>query len=148
MSHIAEISDLYITDLDALETAARSIGLELIRGQQTYKWYGVSVGDTPLPQGFKSEDLGHCSHALRVPGNSQAYEIGIVERRDGEPGYTLLWDYWQGGFGLEKLVGENADNLRYQYSLAVTRKQCAEQGFWVSEETQPDGTVVIVASRG
>src|SRR6266446_5904173 len=103
MSHVAEI-DMEIKDLDALKAAAQDLGLEFCEGQQTYKWYGHSVGDFPMPAGFKEQDLGKCEHALRVKGNPGAYEIGIVPRRDGRPGYTLLWDFWAGGLGLQNKV--------------------------------------------
>ena len=77
MSHIAEVN-LLVQDLDALQRARHRLGLELVRHQQTYRWYGTSVGDHPLPTGFAKDDLGTCEHAIRIPGNDHAYEIGIV----------------------------------------------------------------------
>jgi len=68
MSHIAEI-EIEIKDLDALEAAARSLGLELARRQTTYRWYGELLEGHPLPAGFTKADLGRCDHAIRVPGN-------------------------------------------------------------------------------
>ena len=84
MSHIAEVN-LLVQDLNALHRACQRLGLELVRGQQTYCWYGRSVGDYALPVGFAKEDLGTCEHAIRIPGNDRAYEIGIVTRRDLSP---------------------------------------------------------------
>ncbi len=110
MSHICTV-DLHITDLTALQKAAEVLGLKLNLNQKTYKWYGRSVGDYPLPEGFKAEDFGKCEHTLSIPGNGQAYEIGVVARRDGKPGYTLMWDFWNGGYGLEKIVGKIVINL-------------------------------------
>jgi hypothetical protein len=147
MSHIAQVTDLYITDLETLAVAAKSCGLELVK-QDHYRWYGTSVGDTPLPLGFRAEDLGKCDYVLKVPGNRYAYEMGVVRRRDGEPGYTLLWDFWQGGYGLQERVGDGAEKLRFNYSLETTRKQCAEMGFQLFEETQADGSLVILAQKG
>ena len=71
MSHITTI-ELDIKDLDALKVAAEKLGLEFRRGQETYKWFGRSVGDSPLPAGFRKQDLGKCEHALRIPNNSRA----------------------------------------------------------------------------
>ena len=75
MSHIAEVN-LLVQDLNALHRACQR--LELVRGQQTCRWYGRSVGDDPVPVGFAKEELGTSEHAIRIPGNDRAYEIGIV----------------------------------------------------------------------
>jgi len=42
MSHIVEVN-LLVQDLNALHRACHRLGLELVRGQQTYRWYGRSV---------------------------------------------------------------------------------------------------------
>lgn len=128
MSHIAEI-ELQIKDLQALKEAAKALGLELREGQETYRWYGRSVGDYPLPAGFTKEDLGKCEHALSIPGSPYAYEIGVVARKDGKPGYTLLWDFWQGGYGLEEKVGRNAIDLQREYAFAVSKAAARKKGF-------------------
>jgi hypothetical protein len=90
MSHITSIN-INITDLSALKAAITEFGAEWREGQQTYTWFGRSVGDYPLPEGFTKEDLGKCEHAIRLPGCE--YEIGIVRKKDGT-GFTLLYDYW------------------------------------------------------
>ena len=146
MSHIAEIS-LDIKDLDALEAASKRLGMELARDQKSYRWYGRSVGDYPLPTGFAEADLGKCDHALKVTGKPRAYEIGIVKRRDGRPGWQLLWDFWSGGFGLQDCVGENADRLKQGYATEVTRKYWKRKGYKVSESKREDGTVILRAVR-
>jgi hypothetical protein len=146
MSHVVSIS-LEISDLEALAAAAKSLGLELARGQTTYRWYGRSVGDYPLPKGFTAVDMGKCEHALRIPNDPRAYEIGVVRRRDGRPGYTLMWDFWQGGFGMEAKVGRNADRLKQAYATEVTRRYWKRKGYRVSETRKEDGTVVLRAVR-
>lgn len=134
VSHIATV-ELEIKDLDALEAACRQLGLQFNRGQRTYKWYGTRVGREPLPHGFKVEELGKCEHAISVPGNSKAYEIGIAQRRDGQPGYTLLYDYWQGGYGLiEKVGDEKCGKLTQEYAAQVAIKQARKQGFSVTRK--------------
>lgn len=136
MSHIATV-DLDIKDMDALKKACEQLGLELVEGKKTYKWYGTSVGDYPLPAGFSKEDLGKCDHVIRIPGNSTAYEIGVVAKRDGTPGYQLMWDFWQGGYGMEKIAGKNGNNIRQQYAAQVAMKELRRNGYRVSMTTRP-----------
>ncbi len=147
MSHVAEIK-LQIKDLAALEKACKQLGLELVRDQKTYRWFGRSVGDYPLPEGFTAQDLGKCDHAIRIPGDSRAYEIGVVKRKDGKPGYQLLWDFWAGGHGMTQKVGGNqAVKLQNEYAAAVAVKHYVSQGYRVQRQVKEDGRIVLTASR-
>lgn len=139
MSHVAKIK-VEIKDLHALRAAAESLGLRFNLHQKTYKWYGSSVGDYPLPEGFTAADLGKCNHAISIPGNSTAYEIGVVER-NGK--FTLLWDFWQGGYGLVERVGKDGQKLIQAYARQVAIKQARAQGMTVTETTREDGTIVL-----
>ena len=85
MSHVATI-DLHITDLYALEVACLALGLEFVAGQKTFRWYGVRVGDYPLPEAFPAADRGTCGQAVRLPDNENAYDVGGARRRAGNPG--------------------------------------------------------------
>ena len=149
MSHIAEVN-LLVQDLNALARAAQRLGLELVRHQETYRWYGVSMRDDPLPTGFAKEDLGKGEHAIRIPGDQRAYEIGIVTQRDGKPGYALLWDCYQGGFGLVEHVGEQAERLRQRYALEVTLGAIEQMNHCVIEQTHlADGSIeLLLAPQG
>ena len=154
MSHVATIS-LEIMDLDALKAACESLGLELCKNVRQYRWYGRSVGDSKLPEGFTKEDLGKCEHVIRVKGphstNSQApYEIGLVTRRDGRPGFCMMWDTWQGGYGLvEKVGGEQCDKLRQEYAIETATRIAKRQGFRVVKKSiRHDGSVVLVTQKG
>lgn len=154
MSHITTI-DLRITDLDSLEKACERLGLELVRGQKTFKWFGKFVGDSRPPkemadQGYTAEKYGTCDHAVRVKGNGRAYEIGLVNRADGK-GYMLAWDSWAGGHGLLAATGYNAKDqgatkLKDWYAAEVAQKQMRRQGFRVSA-TQKQGKVQVVCSK-
>lgn len=117
MSHVVAIEAL-ITDLDALEAACAELGLELVRNQKSYKWYGTSVGDFPLPTGFTAADLGKCEHAIRVKGTTGGYEIGVAKRRDGQPGYTLIYDFWGPGKALQDRAGDKCSRLVQEYTAA------------------------------
>ena len=122
MSHIVTL-ELEINDLSALEKAAENLGCELVRGQKTYKWYGESVGDYPLPEGMTAGDLGKCDHAIRVKGNPDAYEIGVVESKTKRGAYSLAYDFWNDGYGLMQKVGANAGKLKQEYTVqALIRK--------------------------
>lgn len=156
MSHIAQIS-LEIRDLDALADACESLGLELVRDQKVYNWYGRSVGDTALPAGFSKEEMGKCEHAIRIKGTKlngkidsrMPYEIGIATRRDGKAGFTLLWDTYQGGHGLvDKVGGEKCDKLKQEYAVEVATRVAKRQGFRViKRELRTDGSIAITTVR-
>lgn len=147
MSHVAKI-ELEIKDLDALKKAASMLGLEFVEGQTTYHWYGHHVGDYPLPTGFKASDLGKCEHAMRIPNKKSAYEIGVVKRKDGKPGYTLLWDFWQNGYGLKEKVGEDGNKLKQAYAEAVATKSLQKKGFKINRQVNKEtGKVVLTAMK-
>lgn len=146
MSHVAEVT-LEVRDLDALAAACKELGLELVRGQTKYRWYGRVVGGYPLPVGFTANDLGKCDHAIRIPNNDRAYEIGIVRSRTGN-GFQLLWDFWQGGYGMaEKVGGNDANRLKQIYAKHVAMRTWQKKGFRVTTSTKADGTVLVHASR-
>jgi len=145
MSHVADL-DVEIKDLDCLEAACHELGVELVRGQTTYKWFGTHVGDYPLPEGFTVSDMGKCEHAIRIPGNSEAYEIGITKRRDGRPGYTALFDFWAGGKGMAAKVGAKAEKITQEYATQVAMKHAKKKGFTVTR-TLVDGNVILNARR-
>lgn len=146
MSHVATI-DLDVKDLDCLALACGRLGLEFRPNQKKYRWYGDHVGDYPLPHGFAEEDMGHCDHAIAVPNSVAAYEIGVVKRRDGREGYTLLWDFYCGGFGLQERVGDGCTKLKQAYAAEVTIKQARLQGFGAREEQRADGSIRLTLTR-
>lgn len=128
MSHVTQM-ELVVTDLDILRSNAEECGMEMIE-TGTYKWYGRHVGDYPIPEGFTQEDLGKCSYALRVKGNPNAYEVGVIKNPNGD-GYVLLWDFWQDGFGLKDAIGSDGHRLTQGYQADVVVKQARREGFRV-----------------
>jgi hypothetical protein len=157
MSHVTTI-DLFITDLDSLAKACERLGLELVKGQKTFKWFGQWVGDyrgqdAAYNQGVDVKDYGKCDHAIRVKGNARAYEIGLVKRADGKAGWQLIWDNWAGGHGLcakvqyeGKQKKPNADKLKDWYAAEVAQKQMRRQGFRVTAKQQT-GKVQVLCSK-
>lgn len=150
MSHIESVN-VTITDLEALKDACTAMGVEFVPNKKTYKWFGMSVGDYPLPKGFKADELGKCDHVVRVPGVN--YEIGVVGARnpDGSKakGYTLLYDFYgRGGThdgeklrdkfktGLTKLVDA--------YSLEALRRQAKAKGYLHSTKVVDGKTYLTV----
>ena len=146
MSHVATV-DVHITDLAALKVACEALGVEFVEGKQTFRWYGRSVGDAPLPEGFAAQDMGKCEHCLRLPGNTNAYEVGLVRRRDGKPGYQLMYDEWQGGFGLEAVIGQKAGRLKQQYAAQVAVRQMRKKGYRVTQITSENGAIRLTCAR-
>ena len=134
--HIALIS-LQVKNLEALKLACQRLGLEFREGQMTYAWYGRSMGDAALPEGFTKEDLGKCSHAIHVPGAS--YEIGVVYR---EGVYKLLWDSWGSG-GLVDALGKDCNKLRQAYGVSAAMLEAQRQGYSCWETQGEDGAIKL-----
>ena len=132
MSHVTSI-EVVILDLASLKAACADLGLEFKENQTKYKWYGSHVGDYPVPAGFKVDDLGKCLHAIGIPNNKDAYEIGVVKNPNGK-GYVLLWDFWAGGMGLQQVVGKDCKNLTHAYKTNQTVKSFQKRGFTVAKK--------------
>ncbi|HQN37834.1 MAG TPA: DUF1257 domain-containing protein [Caldisericia bacterium] len=126
MSHVSKI-ELEIQSLEDLKLACKRLGFIFQDNQQTYQWYGRSVGDSPLPEGFNVDDLGRCDHAIKVP--ECAYEIGVVKRGSK---YILLWDSWHTG-GLEKKIGQDAGILKQAYTVERIKKDAKRKNYTVRE---------------
>lgn len=124
MSHITTI-DIEIKDLDALDAACKRCGLELHRGKESFKWWG-------------HRDK-RCSHAIGVPGNAEAYEIGVVKREQG--GFGLELDQDAGDVELVELCGRDCQALKQAYAVEVAMAEAQRQGMTVQEEQLQDGTV-------
>jgi hypothetical protein len=143
--------EIVVKDLECLKKAAAECGLEFVEGQKTHRWYGrwmddYSQGDAAYKNGVKPEDYGKCEHAIRVPNNNQAYEVGVVKNPAGA-GYLLVADFWSGGKGLEALAGTNCQKIAQAYGVQVTQKTMRGMGFTTERKVLTDGTVKIVARR-
>lgn len=148
MSHVATISTV-ILDLDALAAAAEKCGCKFVWGQTTHRWYGrwmndYSNADAAYLHGIDPKMYGKCEHAITLPGNSSAYEVGIVKNPNG-PGYLLLYDFWQGGYGMSAHIGTEPPmgKLLAQYARAVELKQAQAQGYGVTETVDQNGDIVM-----
>lgn len=128
MSHISSI-EVKITDLDAFEAACRECGVELRRQQRTFRNFG----------GRQSP----CEMAVVLPGNRDAYELGLVKTADGK-GYSIQMDNWQQGFGMNAKVGNDACTLRQMYGVHAATAAARKQGMTINRQQLPDGSIRLV----
>jgi hypothetical protein len=144
MSHCVAIRTV-LKDIEAIKAVCVELGLVFRENQKSYQWYGYSVGDYPLPAGFTAKDLGHCEHAIGVPGTP--WEIGVVRCRnkDGSlaEGYTLLFDFYGGrGAPIAKaLGGTDAKMFVQRYAVVKATLEARRKGHMVTRQTQANGTI-------
>lgn len=140
MSHVVTI-ETQILDLASLRKAAEELGLEFVEGQRTYRWFGRFMADSPIPEGFTPDDYGKCQHALRVKGDTTAYEVGVVRRKDGAPGFQLIYDFYGScGKALEAVAGKGLTKLRQEYAAQVVIRQMGGK-HKIKRTTQADGSI-------
>jgi hypothetical protein len=140
MSHVATVKT-EVTDLAAVKALCKEMGWTFKENQKTYRWYGTSVGDYPLPAGMKKEDLGKCAHAIEVPG--ARYDIGLVKSAKG---YILAYDFWGPGQRLKEVIGENGGKFLQGYGIAKATIMAKKKGYMVYRSTLPNGTVRLRVS--
>lgn len=146
MSHVVT-SPMRFTDLDLLEATCKEMGLELVRNRKTFRWYGRHVGDYKLPEGFTKEELGKCSHVVRVKGDKEAYEVGLVAPKDGSKGFLPMWDFWgHRGARLQAKVGKNCSELNQAYSVRVLQKRLGRT-HKVKARKQKNGKMLVTIRR-
>jgi hypothetical protein len=144
MSHVVTMKT-QIGDLDALREACKALGLTFHENQTTYRWYGRWVNDyhaedAAYHHGVKPEDYGKCSHAISAPGAT--YDIGVCKLANGN--YTLIYDNFSQGMGLERELGPRCRKLKQEYGVQAAISQAEQQGLgWTKELDEDTGTVNI-----
>ena len=124
MSHM-EIIDLHVLDLNALATTCQKLGLVVEQDRSDWRWFGSWMNDYHAQEaayrhGIKPDEYGKCAdHVITLPGDDQAFEIGVVRCRDGRPGWMLCYDNWSGGRGMTAKIGENAAKLKQYYAVVA-----------------------------
>jgi hypothetical protein len=116
MSHISTI-ELEVRDLGILGQACERLGLGLIRGKTSFRWYGK---DAP------------CDHAIRVPGAD--YEIGVISKNGL---YELNCDFYDPVIG--KVIGRHGGLLRQAYAVEKTKTEARKKGYSVLESQTDNG---------
>lgn len=140
MSHLVKI-ELEINDLSVLKKTCQRLGLKFMQDQKQYTWFGQWVGDSPMPEGVKLEDLGKCDHAIKVPGCK--YEIGVVKKNNT---YGLIWDYWYTG-GLEEKIGKGGGLLKQGYAIEKAKMEATKKGYSVRELRTQTGVQLRIQVR-
>ena len=150
MSHVA-MGKLRVTSLDDLEVAAERCGLRIVRNQRTFKWYGRFMNDSEegrqLNRRLPASEWGKCEHALVVPGQSDAYEIGVVKAIDGGEGYDLVFDSWGPGRVLQERAGMGLTKLAEEIGAEATMRMMARKGYRVAREVNKAGHVQVVCTK-
>ncbi|MGA2958123.1 MAG: hypothetical protein ABSF48_20650 [Thermodesulfobacteriota bacterium] len=116
MSHISKI-ELQVNDLGTLRRACSRLGLELIKGQKTFKWFAQD---------------GKCDHAIKIPGAN--YEIGVLKAGNA---FELNCDYYDPIIG--KAIGTNGGLLKQAYAVERTKSEARRKGYTVIERTTESG---------
>ena len=158
MSHVVSIQT-ELKDLAAVKAACLELGLTFKEGQQTYQWWGHSVGDHPLPAGFTTADLGHCEHALGVPGTN--WEVGVTHARNPDgtrrEGYTLLCDFFGsrgapigralgGTFTGRECTAMTFHRFLQAYGVAKATLEARRRGYLVTRQAGRNGSVQLVVT--
>jgi hypothetical protein len=124
MSQIIEVKpEERITDIAALRSAAKDLGLELTEKGQVRYYFGTKEAD----------------YVLKLPGR---YDLGFVKQPDGS--YQFLADneliggksgtdgYGRADAG-RKVLGENCQNLYQRYRYRQFERRARERGLSVTE---------------
>ena len=117
MSHITKI-ELEVKDLGILNEACKRLGLNFVRNQRSFKWYGRKDAK--------------CDHAIKVTGAN--YEIGVV-KTNGR--YDLQCDYYDSN--IEEAIGKDGGKLKQSYAVTKTKTEARRKGYSVIEKQTDNG---------
>jgi hypothetical protein len=139
-------------DLECLVKAAELKGFVKVDTNE-YKWWGRSVGDYPTPPGVRTEDIGkNALFVLRMNDEKlatarskygEAYEIGVIADPNNPGCYTVMYDFYNSGYGIDDLVGAPARDqngainllcpqLKQAYDMVCDAHAAAESGDKIS----------------
>lgn len=147
MSHVTKCDfSILSTDLDAVEQGCHDLGtVELVRNQTTHRWYGRFVNDSDSGRRYAQEvdpsKWGRCEHAIRVIGDPNAYEIGLV--RNAEGNFDLVFDSWGPGQAIVNACGEDLWKLRQNISAAIVEREMARENYISCRTVDEHGNLVI-----
>ena len=123
MSHISKI-ELEVKDLGMLGQACNRLGLALIRGVRSFKWYGRDSA---------------CDHVIKVPGAD--YEIGVLNTGGL---YELNCDFYDPN--IEKVIGKQGGRLKQAYTVARVTKEARRKGYRVMEKRTEQGIRMVLTA--
>ena len=168
MSHVASVKtkpgEPFIVSLNAVRAAAERIGLEVLE-QSHYTWYNTHVGDYPVPAGWQANQLGNNATLvlrvkepkrteLREKNKQEPYDLAVVEDKLNPGSYTLMYDFFMGGFGLDSVIGSPVQDAKTRkittlapkfvqaYRMELDRITAKELGEEIEFKEQKDGSWV------
>lgn len=113
MSHVTAL-EFECNSLKHLKNGVNEVPeLEFVEGLTKHKYY--------------SGQYAPCDHVIRLKGDTGAYEIGVIDKKDGT--FGLNWDSFAGGRGLVNVVGKNCARIKKEYNAQVTMEQLRMKGF-------------------
>jgi hypothetical protein len=150
--HVVDL-EVQIKDLEALKKCVERLGWAFKEGQKTYAWWGHWVDDSPVPRhifseeeyqkilampdyerkAYLSERLGHCEHAISVPGCSN--EIGVLWHEDQ---WKLVWDYAGG-----RLSQDQCAHVPQTYGVCLAELTAQRQGQAYTTTYLENGDAVV-----
>lgn len=139
MSHIGTV-ECFVTDLGDVRAALAHLpGLELVENRSSYKSYYGQSGN--------GRDGATCEHVIRrVDG--KGYEIGIIRRLDGAPGWELQYDSWSsGGAALHEIAGVGLATLKDEIAAATSMRILQRKGYRIARTRNAAGELQLRATR-
>lgn len=127
MSHIQTI-EVEITDLQALKSSCKRLGLEWEQDQKTFKWY---------------QGQSKCDHAIKVP--AATYEIGVLKNADRK-GFTLQVDYYDRK--VTEKIGQLGGLFKQAYALETAKSAAIRKGYSVKEHKINERQIELRISVG
>jgi len=139
--------------IPALRLTAEALGLKLEK-RSNFNWFGSWMNDYHAEEaafnfGIDPKEYGKCAeYVITDPNNPGCYEVGVVRRRDGKPGFFLMYDFWGGGHGMTaKLGGKEYGKLKQVYTAISSKDVARLQGMKCEVKELPNGHVQIRATR-
>jgi len=144
MSHVASV-DCFVTNLEELRAVADRLGFTLVEGAKNYAWYGRFMNDS---RDFGKHDpatFGTCEHKLRMKDHieGQDYEIGLVARLDGQPGWEMLYDNWGPGQRLHERAGVGLATMKDEIAAEAATRAAQRKGYRVRRTVNADGKLQL-----
>jgi hypothetical protein len=154
VSHVVTCKGEF-NDLDIMRRAGEQLGARMVEAN-TYKWWGTSVGDYPVPEGFKAEELGTCHYKFTYDQDGPYrynYEVGIIDIQQlpqDHPAravyknqrYILQYDFIDPRLS-EKFGRAGAAGFLAAYAEQAARRQASKQRATVKTRTLDNGNKVI-----
>src|SRR5690606_3373765 len=104
------------------------------KDQRNWRWFGKWVNDyheeDAAYRRVNPKEFGKCQHAISIPGDNHAYEIGVIQDPEDPNAFRLLFDFYgQQGRKIEKIVGKQALKLAQYYQVECAKMAALEDGF-------------------